>query len=786
MMRISTALFIALLTAGASTAEPLAFRGTAGPLPFWFGTTLYDTAWTGYAGNDRSTDWWWFDKEHWRLAFGHYKEARLNTMVFWHPHPYVGFCRLAEFPEAAYLSAEEMDRQVEMFRWITAEGKRHGVSIYFLTWNVCLPPGMRKAHKLDEFGADTPLVRKYTRSAVAEMFRTYPDLGGLITMAAEAPPRCVGFVAEAIVPGLKDSVEGDSPRKTLPCLIFWTWCSYPEDAKRILDDYPGEKHVLHYLQYEQYFKPMADPRILMTSRAVGEVKVVAMGGPGGAYFWGDPFFVQKTMQDLAAKNGSGIFFQGTDYLAWIAERWIAREAFERYSFDPQRIDPRSYWEDRIRERYGSREIAAPLLTAMVDSTNIFPRFICLVHSQTDHYHPQCGLPLVNYLEMPTLSTYVFENHDRIDEEGRLAPPMGLTWPNPDWGEEIAGIRDYVAGRHGKNATTPPGVAAELERLAKSSLDALGQVRPHIGEINERKRELENTLKLIELNCWFGLHCAEKIRAGVAWESWRTARPGAREEAVLAHLDTSIEHWLKLSDLAWEVFPHPIPFWQSRVPYDPPWDHWDLWLNYAWEQFHQRGMLRIFGRERELVAAQLRGAKEKARLPLFPELDVHPGREETVAVFDFEAGWPEGLKATPAKGDLVELTSKPEHAVDGSRSVLCDTRGSDEEWHNCLKTDPARVKLEPGKVYRVRFDYKVIDPGSAHRTPFAVAARTTAGGHTRDVGSYRLWRGEAGQTGHKVVILEPKEFDDYYLFFCIRGKAAVSIDNIRIDRLIEGE
>jgi len=777
--------------------SPLAFRGTAGSLPFHLGTTLYNGAWAGFAKTDRSADWWWYDKEHWRKLFKQFSDAHLNTIVYWHPHPYVGFIRFGEFPEAAYLSPEETERRIEMFRWITAEGKKHGVSIYFEIWNICLPPGFCKAHGLKEFGADTPLVREYTRYVVKELFRTYPDLGGLVTMAAESPPGCTDFVLNTIVPGMKDSVGGDSPRKTLPTLIYWTWCSYPEDGKKILDAYPGEKYVLHYLQYEQFFKPMADPRILMTSEAFGGLKVIAMGGLGTACGWfysGDPFFIQKTMQDLVRKNGGGILFSGTDSFAAIAERWIAREAFERYSWKPSRPDTPAYWEGRIAERYGNREIAKPLLRAMVDSSNIIPRFMCLVHSQTDHYNPQIGMPLVNYIEMPTLSTYVFENHDYIDEKGRLYPNVGLTWPNPDWGEDVISIRDYVRmlgvglipvgkGCEGRRPpTTPVAIADELQKLSLSALDAIRSVRPRAGGITERRNELVNTLKLMEMNSCLGLHYAEKIRAGIAWEAWKQGAPANRPADILAHLDKSIGYWRALCHASKEVVPNPVFFWQCRTPAEPPWDHWDIWNNYHWVKVHWRDITPLFEKERELVGAWLSSKPETARLPLFPELEAALLRTEPVADFDFEGEWPEELVANPPGAEIVAVTDEVEHVISGRRSVLCDTRGSEAEWNLFPHTSPSKLRLAPGEKYVVEFDWRIVDPGKG-RYPFSVAARTDTGGPQKDVGTYRYWGGKAGQTGHKAVTLEPRDYEDYYLFFRVQGKAAIVLDNIKISQVV---
>jgi hypothetical protein len=791
---------LSLLPALVCRAEsPFVFRGTATTLPFWLGTNLYGDSWTGFGQVEHSTNWWWYDKAHWEKTFKQYEDAHLNTMVFWHPHPYVGFIRMNRFPEAAYFSPEETERQIEMFRWITAEGRKHGVNIYLETWNICLPPGFCKAHGVDEFAADTPLVREYTRYVVGELFRTYPDLAGLVTMAAEAPPGCNDFVRNAILPGLQDSVLNGSPRKTLPKLIFWTWCSYPEDAKKTLDAYPGEKYVMHYLQYEQYFKPMADPRILMTSKAMGGMKVLTMGGPStatGWLFWGDPFFVQKTMEDLVRKNGAGILFSGTDAFDFIAERWVAREAFERYSLNPNQHDRPEYWEGRIADRYGDPKISKPLLRAMVDSSDIMPRFMCLVHSQTDHFQPQCGLPLVNYLEMPTISTYVFENHDSIDKKGRLVPCMGLTWPNPDWGEKVISIKDYVAGltKPGarQTATTPSHIADEIERMSHSSLDAIGEIEPHLDAVKVRRQELVNTLRLIRINAYLGLHQAEMIRAGIAWESWRVGLSGSSSDDVLAHLDKSIEYWRMMDTATKGLWPQPMEWVQSQVPSEPPWSHWDLWNNYTKVTISNSDMTRIYLRERSLIAEQLRGDRKVARLPLFPELDVPVGEQEPIASYNFEGTWPADLINDALPGVTVAPTNKPGEVISGKHSLLCDTRGSNEEWHMLLQTDPTKLHLKPGERYVVEFEYRIIDPGTRldgtdprfdNPTPFAVAARTNTGGVPKDIGTHRTWGGRAGQTGHKVVIIEPKDYDDYFLFFSTHWKASVVLDNIKISRLL---
>ncbi len=762
---------------------PLKLRGTAGALPFWFGTSMYNNNWKGYQNNDHASDWWWFDKDHWMREFTRFESVGLNTMVFWHPHPFVGFVHNPGFPEAQYLTDDEIDRQIAMFRWITAEGKRHGVSIYFLTWNICLPIGMQKAHNLDEYGVDSQLTRRYTRQAVARMYSTYPDLGGLITMAAETPPGCTDFVQNAVAAGLRDSVKSGE-RRALPDFVFWTWCTNPEPAKKLLDSYPGPKMALHYLQYENFFRAEADPRIKMTSDSLGGVKVVTMGGPVGIPFFGDPFWIRTMMQDLVKKNGGGIFFQGTDYLAGFAERWVAREAFERYSKDPYLPDNKGYWQARIAARYGCEAIAKPLLQAMVDSSNIMPRFEHLVHSQTDHYMPQMGMLLVNILEMPSISTYVFENHSYVDSKGRLAPNMGLTWPNPSWGEEVLTIKQYMAGKRdvkGKKATTPVQIADQMSSLCQSSLAAVAAVKPLAASCSLRAQELKNSLVLMEYNCLMGLHYMERVRCGLAWEAWRLGKASANESDILKHLDASNSYWKKMSELAESVFHGPAGGFQSRVSVEPPWNHMELWQGYTNVLMKPSDMLPIFQRERELIADVLKRPRQQARLPLFPEVDLPSGNMELVAQFDFEKAWPKQLQMHPTKDVTVKLTSDANRRVTQRQSVYCDTSRSSQEWNTVLSSISQYLPLKQGETYVVDFQYRVISNGQQDM-PFAIAARTDIGGWQKDVGTYRQWRGIPGQVGHKTVVINPVDYADYRLFISIHGKAAIVIDNLQIRRV----
>lgn len=739
------------------TKPTLELRGTVMSFPFWLGTTMYGNMWKGFSENEKRTDWWWFDKNYWTNLFSDMERRHLNALAFLHPHPYPALVDLPQYPEARYFPPDLLNKYKEMFKWIVEEAKRHGIKLYFLTWNICLPPNSASAHNLPEFGADTPLTRTYTRAAVAELFRSFPDLG-LITMAAETPPGCIDFVEEAIVGGLKDS-------GTNPHLIFWTWCSYPWEAQRILKAYPNTT-LMHYLQYEQFFLPKADPRIKKFSEECGGVPMIALGGPKSAHgclFWGDPEWVRETIKSLKEQNGIGLFIE-----TYIADPWLAQEALSRYAYDLGDKYDEGEWVEKIERHYNCPGLGKDLLSAMKNASSIIPLFLLLVHSQTDHYMPQFGLPLVFYLEMPTLSTYIFENVQTTDEKGYLKPNLGLCYPNPDWGLKVASVWDYAKGKVPKGALTPPKIADDLEKNAMNCLKITKNLRNKIKE-NE---ELTRLLDRLELNAYLGLHFSSKIRAAVGWAEFKLGKNAAAK--VLDNLRKSIDAWEKVVEITNRLYPGDVSFWRCEIASPPPWRQNQIWYSYASVRGHWRDHLEPFKRELMIVERELKKGREKARLPLWEELLAFPNEKlELIFSEDFEEKNEKWIW-----GECASLTSK--EALSGKSSALLDSRKLKGEWHLALQTAPEAIKLQPGRKYQLEFDYKIIEEGLDYPdNPFCVAGRTPTGGVPYDIGTGRCWDGAKGSLGHRVVLLEPKHFEDYFIFFSLHGRGAVVIDNIRL-------
>ena len=752
-------------------SEPaFALRGDYLDLPFYLGCDLYDGRWRWHQEVEGKADSWFHDQAHWRRMFELYARRRLNHIVLQHPHPFPAFITYPQAPEAAYFDEATVARNAETLTWLIEEGAKYGVRFSVLTWNEWVPRGYAEAHAIPQEGPQTAESAALNRYSYQELFRRFPGLYGLVTMAGESPPGCVEFVRDNVVRPLAELPQP-------PHITYWTWCSYPEDVNTVLDGYPGETAIMHYLQYEQLFKPMADPRIGMMSRACGNRPVIAMGGLGtatGQLYWADPFVIRDICRSAPAQNVAGLIFCGLDSWQWASDKWIGFEALGRYWWDPSREDPDEYWEHRIAEVLGDPAFGEPLLSAYTHASAVPMRMLCLTHSQSDVFRPQYGMALVFYLGMPTLSTYVFENHERIDAQGRLWPRMGLTWPNPDWGEQVVGVVDFVeAERQGTTVTgtTPPDIAGELEAHADALRAALDQLRPLRDRCSWGPERFDRLVGVLSMNEFLARHFAAKTRAAVAWQRWHVGLGDAAP--VLEELDRSVAAWCEYAQAEQAVYGRDYPAKRNVLSKPPPWTHLDLWVHYTYEaDYSFVGYGDRLQRERDLIADAMAAGRHE--LPY--ELDLLPPVEGEV-IARLNADGPTGGFA------LQTFAPKATAALEGGR-LIGDFKGERADFYFPFITKPEELRLERGVKYEVSFRYEVLRVGEASPLKLSFGARTTEGTWRKDVGA-RYFEGPVGTTGEIRTQFTPQGYDDYYVYFSMNGDGTVAVEDVRLVRGSDG-
>ena len=756
----------------ALTSSPaIRLRGDTVDFPFYLGVNLYEGRWRNAQSVETSPDSWWLDKGHWAWRLKRCADLRMNALLICHPHPFPGLVDLPDYPEAGYLPPEHLKRVQEHFKWMLDQAEQYGVRVYFLTWNIWVSPGFAKAHNVPQEGADTPLVRAYTRACYKRLFELYPKLAGVMTMSGEAPPGCVDFVRDAIVGGLNELPQP-------PELLYWIWCSYPEDAKVIFQEYKGPSSLVHYLQYEQLFRPQADPRILRASKALGGVPVVTLGGLGtstGWMYWSDPYYIRDIMADLPRQNGEGCFFAGLDSFPWVGDKWLGWQGLARYWWDPSRPREDAYWQARLTEHYGSPEASADFLEASIAASAIVTRQLALLHRQTDHHHAQFGFPLVHYLGLPTLSTYVFENHEGIDAQGHLTPRLGLCWPNPDWGEKVTGVVDFVAGKTG--GTTPVQIADELDRYADTVLARVPRLRALRHNVSEKLEMWDKRLDQMLMSAYLGQHVAAKTRAAIAWERWK--RGQAEPQAVLAPLQASVEAMERLAEVSRREYAGNDQYcYRSCISRPLPWGHLEIWNLDQWRKHSFTDSANEYRQELEWVRDEMERKYSQPLLPFEDDLAAKPEGAKCILKWDCEGAPPEGLKINNFAPDAVaEATTGVAPLPLTGKRIVGEARKPDG-FYFPINTDATKLPLQIGKRYWVRMDYWIVKDAEQLGDWLSAGARTTEGGWQKDIGA-RYMGGPAGTRGRITLSFTPQTWKDYYVYVSMHGQAKVELDNIEV-------
>src|SRR5579872_4433486 len=194
---------------------------------------LRNPFWYEEQGQKEAAQAFW-DKRGWDRMLHGWADEGYNALLYWiepwNKHAWPTFLiRHEKFPEARELTSEQYDRLAEHVNWIFRRAHELGLKNFLFTYSIVTTPAFAKAHKLENlpvsesvdfrhtlkdmgphYGVRNALTRAFTEAAVAEVFKTYPELDGLHGAMGEAVPgRRSSWYREAIVPGLK--ATGRSP-----------------------------------------------------------------------------------------------------------------------------------------------------------------------------------------------------------------------------------------------------------------------------------------------------------------------------------------------------------------------------------------------------------------------------------------------------------------------------------------------------------------------------------------------------------------------------------------------
>ncbi|HEX9201673.1 MAG TPA: hypothetical protein VF865_19100 [Acidobacteriaceae bacterium] len=667
---------------------------------------------------------WFYDKAAWTKYLDTLVSERYNGLFLWSGHPFTSLLKLPKYPEAQEVPTEQLEKNMEMFRWLTAEADKRGIWVLQGFYNIHLSHTFAKAHGVPmHLSAPTNLSAEYTRYCVSEFIREYPNVGIFMTLGeAMGPHYGLEWMVKAIIPGVKDGLAEQAkvvghPVQEPPIVVR-------AHATDIFDVLPATK--LLYGNIDTMFKwngesltwtnvrgPVKDEFQKLVAAANIEIANVHLLSNLEPFRWGDPDFVRQTLSNFVRIGIGGLHLYPLRYWDWpytadnttprlmqMDRDWIWYQAWARYAWNPERdaAKEHAYWVNQFAERFGTEDAGQHLLAAYELSGICAPKLL-----------PRVGITEGNR-EVLSLGMTM----PQLIDAARFSPAQTLwTGDAPD-GERLD---EYVANEmnhkphHGE---TPLGVAAEV---AASSAKAVTEAEAAAPGINAGARpEYERIVNDMRAIAALMAYYTHKTQAAALVMRFGYDHDPAELQKAEPLLAASVEDFARLTELTEKAYRNAAGMQtsQRQIPVrgGPATNHWrDLLPVYRAELATFQKRLATLGSAKPAEVAPTRLSEVKFTLA--------PGAGET---FEVRAGEklysdtsteitsvaPEidgmtGIRVSTKQEKLVEFTlEKPAQILVGffksSSNKAMNVSPATEQWNILLPNAITMVKGLPVTVW----------------------------------------------------------------------------------------
>ena len=550
-----------------------------------------------------------YDKAYWTEYLDHLVDLRFNTLYLWNGHPFASLVRLPEYPEAVEVSDEVFARNVEMFRWLTAECDRRGIWLVQQFYSILISKPLAEKHGLDsQLHAWNELAADYTRKSIAAFVREFPNVGLMPCLgeALQEQTAQTRWMTEVILPGVKDGMKAAGLTAEPPVVLR----THATDATRVM---PEALKVYRNLYTEAKFNGESlttwEPRGVrqqlhqtmsrVGSRHIANVHILANLEP---FRYGATDFIQKSVLAMRDRLGaSGLHLYPLFYWDWPVspditatplkqwERdWIWFEAWARYAWNPDRdaVGERAYWTARLAEHYGPAA-AEKILEAYNASGECAPR-ILRRYGITEGNRQTLALGM-------TLDQLV------RPEKYREFPELWESQSPP--GERLKEFAERAWKKQPHEGETPVSINAEVLDYSARAVAAIDEAAPLVTKNREEFARLRNDIHAIRA---MSQNYVAKTEAAMAVLRYGYSKDIADMERAEAALAESLAHFRSLAALTKDAYKaaNSMQTAQRRIPMPGGKD--GKAANYHWTQ-----LLPLYAQELTDFRAQVAALKDPA-------------------------------------------------------------------------------------------------------------------------------------------------------------------------------
>ncbi len=521
-----------------------------------------------------------YDKAQWTAYLDMLAEERYNTLYLWNGHPFTSLLKLPRYPEAQELPTAQLDENIAMFKWLTAEAARRGIWVLQGFYNIHLSHTFARAHHLPyHLSAPDPIASAYTRYVIAEFIRTYPDAGLMMTLGeALSPQHGAEWLANTIIPGVKVGLGESGIRTEPPIVVRAHATDIDADLKGATPLYANIDTMFKWngesLTWTNVRGPvLARFKMLVESSnvAIANVHLLSDLEP---FRWGDPDFVRETLANFQSIGIEGLHLYPLRYWDWpysgdktaprlmqVDRDWIWFAVWGRYAWNPNR-DPEkehAYWAAQFAERYGSAQAGAKLLDAYTLAGPCQARLL-----------PRIGITEGNRQALALGMTM-----PQLIDPKRFNPAETLWTGDAPPGERL---QDYVAEefRHEPHSgETPFGVSDESVEAARQAWQEAQAAEPFVIRNRHEYARVVNDLHAIALLMQF---YNAKIKAARQVLLYAYDHDASHLAQADAPLEESVERFRELTSVAGPAYltATGMETAQRRIPFPGGMDSYPNW------------------------------------------------------------------------------------------------------------------------------------------------------------------------------------------------------------------
>ncbi|GAA4467357.1 hypothetical protein GCM10023189_50910 [Nibrella saemangeumensis] len=503
------------------------------------------------------------DLRFWEAFLDMMAENRLNVLSLWNNHPFPYMIRATNFPAATPLNEQEMKDWQQFWKTLFRMAKQRGIQTFIVNWNIVVSPEFAKAYHAQEYNDRSDLVKRYTRESVTQLIDEYDDLTGIGVTLADwmgtfdgkmSPQEREDWIEKTVVAGMKAAKR---PVKFLHRSVL---AGDPMAMRGVIDRAGLTEPALVEIKFNwshghstpnlaithDYHSGKLDERFWTPKPANYQIQWMIRNEDFFILRWGQPDFIRQHIATNKQDYVNGYFIGSEGYIpavdyshkpsaakTWryaFEKHWLFYALWGRLLYNP--ATPDAVFAAAFDRRYG-KGVGTPLLQAYKLASNM-PLRLASFHRSTWDY----TLYSEGFIEAepsdakgvfdrssPFMSIHEFIHHETLDPQLLSIPAyVGL----------VNQKKTAPAGR-----LTPLDLADASEKDSQQALKLIASLRHRV---NTGSGAFVSELDDAAVWSYLGLYLADKLRAGVALELYRTTGNTTLKAEAIQRLEAALGHW----------------------------------------------------------------------------------------------------------------------------------------------------------------------------------------------------------------------------------------------------